>query len=53
VQRAPLFVATGAGDATVKHARKHRARLRNLRERLGHQLGDDISRMLGFTRHDR
>jgi len=52
VQRAPLFVATGSSDAAIKHAREHRARLRNLRQSLGHQLGDDVGRMLGFSGSD-
>jgi len=43
VQRAPLLLATGSGDAAVENARKHRTRLRDFRQRMGHQIGDHVS----------
>jgi len=49
MERSTLLVAAGAGDAAVENARKHRARLCDLRKGARHQLRDDVRRALGLS----
>jgi len=42
MERATLLVPPCTGDATVQNAREHSAWLCNLRERLSHELRDDV-----------
>src|ERR1700680_4672131 len=52
MERPTLFIASGAGDATVEDPGEHRAWLRYLRKRARHELRDDVGCTLDLSRCD-